>query len=99
MAMRQEVNAPLIITVGAVSGILTVVIMIGLHAWYLYEEQKEVEAKRDYGSPPALVEHNEAQRAKLRSGPMPIERAMQVVIENKGMLPAAARPATGPAQR
>lgn len=45
MAYKQEVNVPLLMTIGIVSGILLLVIVIGTQAWYQAEEQEEVMLK------------------------------------------------------
>ena len=46
MAFKQEVNVPLIFTIGVVSGIMLLVIVIGTQAWYQSEEQNEIALKR-----------------------------------------------------
>jgi hypothetical protein len=97
MAMRQEVNAPLILTVGAVGGVLTVVLMVGVHAWFLNEEGKEVAKKERMGEPLSLVHLRDQQEAKLKTAPVPIDAAMHRIAQNHGLLPAdIARPATKP---
>jgi hypothetical protein len=45
MAYKQEVNVPLIMTIGIVSGILLLVTVIGTQAWYQSEEQDEIMLK------------------------------------------------------
>jgi hypothetical protein len=45
MAFKQEVNVPLILTIGIVSGIMILVIVIGTQAWYESEESNEVAIK------------------------------------------------------
>jgi len=45
MAFKQEVNVPLIFTIGVVSGIVLLVIVIGTQAWYQSEEINEVAIK------------------------------------------------------
>jgi hypothetical protein len=45
MAFKQEVNVPLIFTIGVVSGIMLLVIVIGTQAWYQSEEINEVAIK------------------------------------------------------
>ena len=45
MAFKQEVNVPLIFTIGVVSGIVLLVIVIGTQAWYQSEEMTEVAVK------------------------------------------------------
>lgn len=45
MAFKQEVNVPLIFTIGVVSGITLLVIVIGTQAWYQSEENNEIAIK------------------------------------------------------
>jgi hypothetical protein len=45
MAYKQEVNVPLIFTIGVVSGIMLLVIVIGTQAWYQSEEGNEIAQK------------------------------------------------------
>jgi hypothetical protein len=47
MAFKQEVNVPLLFTIGVVSGIMILVIVIGTQAWYQSEELNEVALKAD----------------------------------------------------
>lgn len=94
MAMRQEVNAPLILTVGAVSGVMVLVVMIGLHAWYLNEELREQTIKLESAPVPELmvVAHQPPDEA--------LARAMRQVADSGGKVPTTrptTRPATQPA--
>lgn len=98
MAYKDDTNAQVILTIGAVSGILVIVLVIGLQAWFLSEEHSEIEAK--YGSTVnvQLVELREKQQAKIREyrwvdkekgiAAIPVEQAMKVLIENQGKLPS-----------
>ena len=45
MVSRQQVNTPLILTVGAVSALLLVVIGIGTQAWFQSEERREIDSQ------------------------------------------------------
>ncbi|SRR3984957_5376769 len=45
MAYKQEVNVPLVMTIGIVSGILLLVTVIGTQAWFQSEEQDEIALK------------------------------------------------------
>jgi hypothetical protein len=92
MAMRQEVNAPLILTVGAVGGVMVLVLMIGLHAWYLNEERREQIAKTEAGAPPPEL----VQVARTQPSDGKLRDAMQRLVSSGGKLPAT-RPATQPA--
>jgi hypothetical protein len=54
MAFKQEVNVSLLLTIGIVSGILLLVIVIGTQAWYQSEEMAEVAVKADEATARAL---------------------------------------------
>jgi hypothetical protein len=41
MAYKQEVNVPLVLTIGIVSAILLLVTVIGTQAWFQSEQQEE----------------------------------------------------------
>jgi hypothetical protein len=45
MAFKQEVNVPVIFTIGVISAIMLLVIVIGTQAWYQSEELDEVTTK------------------------------------------------------
>ena len=108
MAMRQEVNAPLILTVGVVSGVLLVILMLGTHAWFLFEEQTEVRVKSEQVTPMSLQNLIHEQRTNLAAYrwanaektvvQIPIEDAMKQIVQTGGKLPAT-RPTTRPATR
>ena len=84
MAIKQDVNAPLILTIGIVSGLLLLVIVFGLEAWFVREENVEITTKFDNSTNPWLVDRRAEQRAKIAG----IEEAKQLVIRNNGKLPA-----------
>lgn len=54
MAFKQEVNVPLIFTIGVVSGVVLLVIVIGVQAWYQSEEINEVAVKAQEAHADAL---------------------------------------------
>lgn len=83
---KQEVNSPLIVTVGVVSVILLVVIAIGCEAWFRYEEAQEVAAKWAESKNEWLDEMHAKQHGNLAN----IDQAIrQVAQENQGKSPAA----------
>src|SRR5829696_5868809 len=47
MAQREQANVPLLLTIGAVSGFLVIVLAMGIQAWFLREVQREVAQKWD----------------------------------------------------
>ena len=86
MAIKQDVNAPLILTVGVVSGLMLLVIMFGLEAWFGYEENREIDEKWRLNPPTAdLVRIRSEQMAKVDAG---MKDARQLVIQGGGRLPA-----------
>jgi hypothetical protein len=99
MTTKQPVNAPLILTVGAISTMLLVVIMFGIEAWFRFEERAEVEAKYNLpvAIPTALASLHQAQIGNIeRTGAssdgnvhyVPIETAMQTIVKTGGKLPS-----------
>ena len=105
MAIKQDVNAPLIVTIGVVSGLLLLVVVFGLQAWFVREEQAEIEEKWKMSTYAELVDLLAIQRGRIqREGlvdeggakinAMPIEKAMQIIIQRNGTLPST-QPAQG----
>jgi hypothetical protein len=86
MAIKQDVNAPLILTVGVVSGLMLLVVMFGLEAWFGYEETAEMDRKWTVAPVAAQVDEIRAgQLAKIEPG---LAAARQSVIKSGGKLPA-----------
>lgn len=99
MAIKQDVNAPLIVTIGVVSGLLLLVTVFGLQAWFVREEREEIAEKWDMSPNTWLNDIRAAERANIeRTGSfdeggakvrkIPIEQAMQVIAQTNGKLPA-----------
>ena len=91
MASRQQANVPLILTIGTVSGVLLLVLTIGVQSWFLRETQVEVIRKWENVAPQPLTSQRAAQWANLHprsKSPttIPIEDAVQYVIEHRGNL-------------
>lgn len=97
MAYKEDINATLIITVGLVSGLVLVTLAVGVQAWFLYEQETEVNVKWansvDYKSKAIRDE----QAANIHGQPrwidkdkkiaaIPIEQAMDMVVKNGGKL-------------
>ena len=99
-AIKQDVNAPLILTIGVVSGLLLLVIVFGLEAWFVWEEQTETERKWLGHTEKRLIDLRESQRARITTpGTQPttqptisLQDAKQLIIQNGGRLPST-RPA------
>lgn len=101
MAIKQDVNAPLIVTIGIVSGLLLLVIVFGLQAWFVREEHAEIVEKWDAAGRSPYVELRAEQRAmiekdgideKTKQRKLSIAQAMQVIAQTGGKLPST-RPA------
>jgi hypothetical protein len=98
MAFKEDVNSPLILTIGAISGFLVIVCVIGLQAWFMSEEQRELDGKYATAVNYRLTELRSEQQAHLqgyrwidpqnRVAAIPIDEAMKLLIENKGKLPS-----------
>ena len=104
MAMKPQVNVSLIVTTGGLSVLLLVVIVIGLHAWFLNEEQRELAAKWETSPNTALADLRAEQQAKINSYrwvdrdhrrvAIPVSEAMKLLAERGGKLPATQPTAT-----
>jgi hypothetical protein len=69
MAYKQEVNVPMVMTVGIISGILLLVTVIGTQAWYQSEEQDEIMLKSGEAAARSLtIELPNATFAELKKG-------------------------------
>ncbi len=97
MTSKQPANAPLIVTVGAISVMLFVVIMFGIEAWFRYEERLEVDAK--WASSPnfSLINLRKAQLDRINTASVdpktgtraiPIADAMRTLVQTGGKLPS-----------
>jgi len=64
----QDVNVPVIVTVGIIGSLLLVVIIIGIQAWFQYEMQQERQAKIIEVQNPELQQLDNAAAAKLKGG-------------------------------
>lgn len=89
MAYKQEVNVPLLMTIGIVSGVLLLVIVIGTQAWYQAEAQQEVmleanEAAARAGSlglpDPTFVELKDKQKEALAAKPHWVDEKKKTAV-------------------
>jgi len=95
MAIRQEANTPLIVTIGVVSAVLLVVVTFGVEAWFLYEEQRETEHKWNSSRNVALEESRQSQLENIRGkAKLPIDEAMKQVVAKGASAAATPAPAT-----
>lgn len=103
MAIRQEVNTPLILTIGIVSGILLLIVAFGVEGWFRYEQDREIAAKWEQAQNPydSLRKEQLTRIGEYRipsatsAAAIPIERAMKIVVETGGKLPST-QPASRP---
>lgn len=63
---ERDLNVPVILTVGIISTVLLVVIVVGIQAWFKYEQQLEFQRKVVDRPHPRLVELNNAAQSQLR---------------------------------
>ena len=91
MAQREQANVPLLMTIGAVSGILMLVLAIGIQAWFLREVQLEVASKWDGVPTQPITDLKIRQQTNIstyrwvdkdkKRVAIPIEEAMQIVAK------------------
>ncbi len=94
MAMKNEVNMGLMVTISIGSALLLLVVVVGVQAWFMYEEHNELMAKWEYSPNVALEQMRSEQRAHLadyrvidqnkKQYAMPIQEAMKIVAGKKG---------------
>jgi hypothetical protein len=98
VAIKQEANVPLVLTIGIVAGILIIVIIIGLQGWYQSQENDEMAFKAELFKNADLIDLKAAQTDNISHYrwvdkqnnvvSIPIDRAMQVMIETNGNPPS-----------
>jgi hypothetical protein len=91
MAQREQANVPLLLTIGIISGLLIIVLGIGLEAWYLREVQREVAEKWDNVPVQPLTDKRAAQwknittyrwvDEKKTKAAIPVSEAMKLLVE------------------
>jgi hypothetical protein len=94
---QDDTNSPLIITIGAMSGFLVIVAVIGLQAWFMREEQEELNEKYAGSVNYQLTALRHDQQANISSyrwidrekqiAAVPVDEAMKLLIQNNGKLP------------
>ncbi len=97
MAWKDDVDSRLIITIGAVSGFLVIVLSIGLQAWFLSEEQAELTGKASTAVNYQLEDLRAQQEKNLHTyrwlgddkkvAAVSIEQGMKMLVETGGKLP------------
>jgi hypothetical protein len=97
-AFKEDVNSGLIFVIGAISSVLVIVVVIGLQAWFLYEERRETDSKAATSVNLELENLKTDYQSKLQGyhwvdrdkqiASIPLEQAKKLLISNKGKLPA-----------
>lgn len=98
MAIKQEVNAPLILTIGIVSALLLLVAVFGVQAWFFGAEEAELELKWEKAPYVQVHDLKAQQAAQIQSAgfnrtdnkqrTITIDQAIQVIVQTGGKLPA-----------
>ncbi|MDP9173044.1 MAG: hypothetical protein M3O30_04155 [Planctomycetota bacterium] len=98
MAFKQEVNIPLVLTIGVVSAIVLIVAIVGTQAWYDNDVAAEFAAKSDQYPNTALNDLKGGQKANISAYrwideknqvvAIPIEAAMQVIVDTHEKVPS-----------
>jgi hypothetical protein len=98
MAQREQANVALLLTIGIISGLLIIVLGIGLEAWYLSEVQEAVQAKWDGVKTEPVADRRTAQWNNITTlhwvdkdkkvVAIPIEDAMKIVAADNGNIPS-----------
>ena len=107
MAMKQEANTPVILTIGAVSSLLVIVVVFGVEAWFRYEQIQELNTQYSENPNTWLNDLRATQNANVttygfdreeHSWRVPVTKAMEVLIAESAKA-AATRPAEQPQAR
>jgi len=98
MAIKQDVNAPLIVTIGTVSAVLLLVAVFGVQAWFFREEQVELDKKWEKAPNVQLIDMRADQHKQIelagknrmddKVSTIPIDVAMQKIVDLGGKLPS-----------
>lgn len=103
MAIKQEVNVPLVLTIGVVAGLILIVLVIGVQGWYQSAENDQMAEKADHYPNTDLIDLKAAQIDRISQYrwvdqknnvvAIPIDQAMKIMVQTQGNLPT-----TQPAQ-
>ncbi|MCC6238872.1 MAG: hypothetical protein IT448_01030 [Phycisphaerales bacterium] len=96
MSTKQDINGSLLVTIAIAFAVFLIFLVFALQAWFLAAEQSETQAKFDAAHNTVLEQMLAEQNQRLTTtgysdgkASIPIEQAMQVIVKNKGALPAA----------
>src|SRR5688572_21030020 len=110
MAQREQANVPLLLTIGAVSGFLVIVLAMGIQAWFLREVQREVAQKWDNTPLQPITDIRRQQEMNISTYrwvdkdkhrvAIPIDDAMRIVVQRNGTTqPATQQALSGKPQK
>lgn len=114
MSLRDDINIPLIVVLGIITGLIVAVAIVGTKAGYNYVQQVDLARNYDYAAGKDLIHFGQQimdqQQAALAQPAawsnvdkstvrIPIDRALTIMVESKGKTRPAAPPATQPAGR
>jgi hypothetical protein len=94
-AMKNDINVPLLATIGVVGALLLVISAVAVDGWYKSFEADEVTAKWDQSPNTWLANLHQEQQANLEDAhrihgapryKISIEDAMQLIVKNDGKL-------------
>ena len=104
MAQREQANVPLLLTIGAVSGFLVIVLAMGIQAWFLREVQREVAQKWDNTPLQPITDIVRQQETNISTYrwidkdkhrvAIPIDEAMRIVVKQNGQVQTQTQPPT-----
>ena len=97
MAFKQGINIPMLVTTALVSILVLVVLIAGTEAWFNASMQQETDVKETMDNPSefAVARAKQAQSlervgwtdSSQKAVTIPIEQAMQIMVQSKGNLP------------
>lgn len=97
MAERYETDVKSLLLIGGVFALILVIVVIALQGAYQAQVQREVEIKYAGAPPQPLADERAAQLKRLEQrsidpktgrATIPIDQAMRIIVETKGVLPA-----------
>lgn len=98
--MKDDINTPLLVTITTISSLLLVIVLLGVHAWYLFEVDTQTRETWKGVTYKQVYDLKLEQRTALAAPPrwadrdkgtvkIPIDQAMDLVASNRGLLPPA----------
>jgi hypothetical protein len=98
VAIKQDVNVPLVVTIGIISGVFLLVLVIGTQAWYQSEEVDQAAIVADEFPHQQLIDLKATETGLINQYrwmdkahdvvAIPIDKAIEIEIQNNGNPPA-----------